>query len=387
MRISIFSNAYKPTISGVVVSISLFRQGLLDQGHDVHIFAPEYEGYQDEELYVFRFPSLDLSEQLDFSLALPFKNLIEPTVRGVKSDLIHSQHPLWMGDLAVSFAEDLKLPLVFTFHTQYERYVQHYIPLAPDLAGKLMEGFVGRYLQHCDHIVTPTASVRDQILRDYAVEAPVTVVPTPVNLSQFRDLNPHAVRTKLGLTDHKFLLYVGRLSKEKELGRLLQSFARVLSDCPRARLILLGRGPIRESLQKKAKKLGIRDAMEFVDAVPHHQVPDYMAAADLFVFPSTTETQGLVLVEAMAAGTPVVAVQAPGLVDVVSKGGGVLVPQDEEAFAAAVIHLLEDDQARLAMQAKAKATADLFSVETASRQLIDVYEQTLQTYKDRSREK
>jgi len=110
MRILVFSNAYKPSVSGVVTSISLFRQGLIKAGHDVYIIAPEHKDYQDEEPYVFRFPALDLPEELDMSLLIPFKIAMTPTVRGVKPDVIHSQHPVVMGWLATTFARDLNLP-------------------------------------------------------------------------------------------------------------------------------------------------------------------------------------------------------------------------------------------------------------------------------------
>ena len=109
MRVAVFTNAYKPAISGVVTSIALFRQGLMQAGHDTYIFAPEYEDYFDTEHYVFRLPALDLSDQLNVSLVLPFRNLIDLTMRGLQPAVIHSQHPVWMGDLAATFARDLGL--------------------------------------------------------------------------------------------------------------------------------------------------------------------------------------------------------------------------------------------------------------------------------------
>ena len=126
MRVVFFTNAYKPTISGVVTSISLFRQGLLDAGHGVNIVAPQQGDYQDEEPYVFRLPAIDLPGEIDLSLAMPLKALIETALRGLKPSLIHSQHPILMGDLAAAFARELEIPLVFTFHTRYDEYAQQY---------------------------------------------------------------------------------------------------------------------------------------------------------------------------------------------------------------------------------------------------------------------
>jgi 1,2-diacylglycerol 3-alpha-glucosyltransferase len=374
MRILIFSNAYKPTVSGVVTSIALFHQGLIEAGHDVHIIVPEYADYEDEEPYVFRFPALELPDQLDLSLVIPFKTARAPTVRGIKPTLIHSQHPFVMGGLAAAFARDLNLPLVFTFHTRYDVYAQKYVPIVPDLAGMVTEEIVKRYLEKCTHVVAPTPSVRDLILRDYETGVPVTVVPTPVDLSQYHDLEPQRVRAALGLENAELLLYVGRLADEKNLDFLLQAFARIVAERPQARLVLVGKGPHERGLQRLAQRLDLDGRAIFTGPVPHGEVPHYAAAADLFVFPSVTETQGLVLIEAMAAGAPVVAVKAPASVDVLAEGGGLLVPAQEDAFAAAVLELLADGPRRLAMGERAAQAVQRYAIPAATARLVEVYE-------------
>jgi 1,2-diacylglycerol 3-alpha-glucosyltransferase len=374
MRIIIFSNAYKPTISGVVTSIALFRRGLIEAGHEVHIVAPEHKDFDDEEPYVFRLPALDLPGQLDLSLAVPFKTPIATTVRGIKPALIHSQHPILMGDLAVALARDLSLPLVFTFHSRYDEYAQRYVPIAPELAGMVTKEIVGRYLEKCTHIVVPTTSIRHVILREYDADAPVTVVPTPVDLSRYHNLEPRCVRTTLGLEHAELLLYVGRLAREKGLDFLLRAFAKVTATRPQARLLLVGKGPEEDDLQETAQELGLGERVIFAGAVPHSEVPHYAAAADLFVFSSVTETQGLVLIEAMAAGTPVVAVEAPGSVDVLEGGGGLLVPVREDAFADAVLGLLADEGRRQAMGKQAAQAAQRYTIPAATVRLLAVYE-------------
>jgi 1,2-diacylglycerol 3-alpha-glucosyltransferase len=374
MRILVFSNAYKPSISGVVTSIALFRQGLTETGHDVYIIVPEYEDYQDEEPYVFRFPALDLPDQLDLSLVIPFKTTMAPTVRGLKPAVIHSQHPVVMGGLAASFARDMNLPLVFTFHTRYDVYAQKYVPIAPDLAGMLTEEIIKRYLEKCTHIVAPTPSIRDFILREYEPDVPVTVVPTPVNLSQYHDLEPWRVRAALGLEQAELLLYVGRLADEKNLDFLLQVFTRVVAERPQARLLLVGRGPHEHRLQRLAQKLGLGERAIFTGPVPHSEVPHYAAAADLFVFPSTAETQGLVLIEAMAAGTPVIAAEALGSADVLTEGGGLLVPAQEDAFTGAVLGLLANEPRRRTLGEQAAQAVQRYAIPTAAARLVTVYE-------------
>jgi len=374
MRIVIFSNTYKPVISGVVMSIALFRRGLIEAGHDVHIIAPEYEDYEDEEPGIFRFPALDLPDRLDLSLVIPFKTSMTPTVRGIKPALIHSQHPVWMGGLAAAFARDLNLPLVFTFHSRYDEYAQRYVPIAPELAGMVTEDIVGRYLEKCTHIVAPTPNIRDLILRDYGVDVPVTVVPTPVDLGQYHDLEPQRVRAALGLENAELLLYVGRLAEEKNLDFLLRAFARIVATRSQARLLLVGKGPRERRLRRMMRKLGLGERGIFTGPIPHSEVPHYAAAADVFVFPSVAETQGLVLIEAMAAGTPVVAVKSPSSADVLAEGGGLLVPAREDAFAEAVLGLLADEPRRRAMGEQAARAARRYSIPAATARLLSVYE-------------
>jgi len=377
MRIVIFSDAYKPTVSGVVMSIAIFRRGLIEAGHEVHIVAPEFGDYEDEEPYIFRFPALDLPERLNLSLVIPIKTPMSPTVHGIKPHLIHSQHPFVMGGVAAAFARDLRLPLVFTFHTRYDEYAQHYIPIAPRLAGRITEEIVGRYLDRCTHIVAPTPSIRDFILRVFDTGVPVTVVPTPVDLSMYHDLEPQRVCAALGLEDAEVLLYVGRLAEEKNLDLLLRAFARIVAARPQARLVLVGKGPHERGLRCAAQKLGLGERVIFTGPIPHGEVPHYAATADLFVFPSMTETQGLVLIEAMAAGIPVVAVEAPGPVDVLSEGGGLLVPAQEDAFASAVLALLADEPRRRALGREAAQAAQRYAVPVAIARLLAVYEEAI----------
>jgi glycosyltransferase involved in cell wall biosynthesis len=350
---------------------------LIEGGHDVHIVAPEYRDFEDEEPYVFRLPALDLSDQLDLSLAMPLKAPIATALRGIKPAVIHSQHPILMGNLAAAFAQDLCVPLVFTFHTRYDEYAQQYVPIMPVWADKVTEEIVGRYLEKCAHVVAPTPSIRDLILRQYAPNVPVTVVPTPVDLDQYDGLDPQRIQTSLGLEDTEVLLYVGRLAGEKNLDLLLRAFARIVGVRAQARLLMVGDGPKAAGLGRTARDLGLGNKVVFTGAIPHSEVPDYAAAADVFVFSSLTETQGLVLIEAMAAGTPVVAVEAPSSVDVLTEGGGVLVPPQEEAFANAVLALLANRPRLRAIGEQATRAARRYTVPAARERLLSVYEEAI----------
>ncbi len=378
MRIAVFSNSYKPTISGVVRSMLLFRQGLLHAGHEVSIIAPEYTDYKDDEPYIFRFPAIDLTSQVDLSLLIPIKGLMAPTVTGLKPDVIHSQHLVVMGNLAVNFARDLKKPLVFTFHTLYEEFAQKYVPIAQDFAGAVMDEVVLRYLSHCTHIIAPTPSIRSMILQKYGVDAPVTVIPTPVDLDNYVDLCPEQIRRQLGLETAEILLYLGRLSEEKDLEFLLEAFAYIAARRPMAHLLLIGKGPIENQLRKQAERLNITPRVRFTGAIPFSDVAHYVAAADLFVFSSRVETQGLVLVEAMAAGTPIVAVECPSSRDILSAGGGMIVSGNEAEFALAVVQLLEDPQRMQTLSCEARQIARHYDIGSTTQKLIEVYQEAIE---------
>jgi 1,2-diacylglycerol 3-alpha-glucosyltransferase len=377
MRVTIFTNSYKPSISGVVTSIDLFRTGLLAKGHEVSVIVPEYANYEDKEPYIFRVPAIDFSQQVDMTLAIPLRGMLKRTVSGLKPHVIHSQHPIVMGGLAASSARQHRIPLVFTFHTRYEEYAHKYIKFMPELAGMVMDEVVERYLGQCSHIIAPTSSIRDLIHRKYSIKVPVTVVPTPVDLSSYSHLDPHRIRAKLGLEECEVLLYVGRLSEEKNLTFLIKSFALLVKKRPSARLVLVGKGIDENELRATVDQLDLKQQVIFTGPVPYSDVPHYAAAADLFVFPSKTDTQGLVLVEAMAAGTPVLAVDADSSSDVLAQGGGVLVEGSLERFTAALHELLSDRSRLQTLSDQALQVAKSYDIPTAVDKLVGVYEQAI----------
>jgi 1,2-diacylglycerol 3-alpha-glucosyltransferase len=181
--------------------------------------------------------------------------------------------------LAAAFARDLKLPLVFTFHTRYDEYAHQYVPLVPGLAGMLTAEIVGRYLEKCAAVIAPTPSIRDLIWQEYGASVPVVVVPTPVDLSAYHDLDPGRIRTTLNLEDAEVLMYVGRLVGEKNLDFLIRAFARIAPQRPQARLVLVGDGTHRRELENTARKLELGERVIFPGSIPPAEVPHHAAAA------------------------------------------------------------------------------------------------------------
>lgn len=383
MRIAMFTNTYKPAINGIVTSISLFNQGLQDAGHEVHIFAPKYnEMDEEDEPLVFRFPAIDLSEMVAAALPLPVKALLEPTVNGLQPDIVHAHHPLLMGDMAAEFAEERGIPLVFTFHSRFEEYVEHYAPFASNLFGTLVDRMVQRYLKRCTHVIAPSASV-GRMIEQIAPDLPITILPTPIDLSVYKGLQRDKVRSAYGLEQNEVLLYIGRLSKEKNLPFLFDAFAQIHAARPNTRLLVVGFGPLEDSLKDWVEKNDLSQAVIFTGGVQHDKIPHYAAAGDLFLFASTTETQGLVLIEAMAAGTPVVSVKGMGQIEALSQGGGVIVEEDLNVFIQQVLALLMDKHALRRLATEARSAVERYSVARSVKALVGVYQLAQKEYSAR----
>jgi glycosyltransferase involved in cell wall biosynthesis len=247
---------------------------------------------------------------------------------------------------------------VFTYHTRYDKYA-HYVPLPRHLVAAAAVGLSTRFAAGADAVIAPSALIRNE-LTARGVRTPIDVVPTGVDLAQFAPGDPIAARRALGLgADERVLLYVGRLDREKSVGRILAAFERVAGTVPRTRLVLAGHGTEADALRRQARALTVGDRITFLGVRPHESLVGCYRAADLFVFASETETQGLVLAEAAACGVPAVSVSGPGCDEVVRDGDtGVLTKPDGASLAEAVIGLLVDDERRARMAARARAVAE-----------------------------
>ena len=384
MHIAFFTNYYHPIVNGVVRSVSSFRETLMKQGHNVFVFAQSDNDYKDNEPFIFRYPSLPLPLG-DISAAIPVSPFVDQLLPILKLDVIHTHHPILLGQTAARKAAELGLPLVFTFHTQYWEYT-HYIPFPQEAIQEFLKNAVHKWLkdfmQKCQHIIIPSESMKDFLVKEYGLEERYTVVPTGTNLEPFLAADGKSLRQEKGWQDETILISVGRLAAEKNWETLLQAFAKVYSEHPDVRLILIGDGPARESLQTLATELGIAERVTFTGSLPFEEVPAYLKAADVFSFASITETQGLVTIEAMAAGLPVVSVDGSGTRDIVEHGKqGFLVENDADALANGLNQLLSDPGQMKRFRHNALKKAKTFDVDLLSKQMISVYEQAIQDKK------
>ena len=382
MHIAHYTNTYYPVVSGVVRSVSAFRQALTELGHQVFIFSQHASDYEDGEPFIFRYPAFELPIHNNFPITIPMSSHIDWLLPPLKLDVIHAHHPFLLGQTAAKKAEELNLPFVFTFHTRYRDY-SHYITLNQTIVKEVIDRWLGVYMQQCQHIVVPSDSIRDLLSDLYGVHERVTVIPTGINLAPYAERpDIHQFRQQKGWQDDKVLISAGRLAKEKNWHLLIEAAAEVIRQVPQTRLIILGEGEERESLQKLAQDLDVAERIELPGAVPFTEMPKYLFAADLFTFASITETQGLVTLEAMAADLPIVAVAGSGTSDVIThEVEGLLTDNDATALATAIVRVLQDDDLRESLRSAAQAKAHLYDIKRQAEQLTAVYQQAIQDKK------
>jgi 1,2-diacylglycerol 3-alpha-glucosyltransferase len=374
VRVALFTNNYVPFCGGVTISVETLRRGLEASQHEAWVFAPRFPGTPPDGDRVIRYPSVPAATYPEFALAIPYSPRIAARARRLEVDIVHAHHPFLLGPVARRLARRLGVPLVFTYHTRYEKYA-HYVPLSRALVERAAVRLSTRFANRCDAVLAPSALIRDE-LQARGVRAPITVVPTGVDLQQFRPGDRQEARRALGLPDTGLLLlYVGRLDREKSVERILLAFDRVAGTVPQAHLALVGQGTEAARLRAVAESALAAPRIMFLGARPHDGLAPYYRAADAFVFASETETQGLVLAEAAACGTPAVAVSAPGCDEVVRDGEtGLLTKSDTTALADAVISLLLDDSRRAGMGRAARALAERqFDVRVQIERTLAVY--------------
>lgn len=385
MHIAYFTNFYLPVINGVVRSVRSFRDELSRRGHNVFIFAQEHADYADEDPFIFRYPSLNLSPGLDVPAAIPISPFIDRLIPGVKLDVIHTHHPFLLGQAAAAKSLELDLPLVFTFHTQYREYT-HYVPFPMETVQNFLkhalDRWLGDFMRRCQHIIIPSESMRQILVDQYGLKDRFTVIPTGIDLEAYRTADRNRIRRRRKWEKDTVMISVGRLAPEKNWTTLIHAAALVLKEHPRFRLVLIGDGQERKVLEGLARELGIRRRVTFTGALPFSEIPTYMKASDLFGFASVTETQGLATLEAMAARLPVVAVDASGTRDILKHGKqGYLVENTAEALAAAIKKLLSNPARMNQFAEAAHKKAQSFNIERLADKLLDVYGQAIRDKK------
>ncbi|MCX7893532.1 MAG: glycosyltransferase [Burkholderiales bacterium] len=381
MRILHVSDVYFPRVNGVSTSIRTFRAELERLGHESALVAPRYPVGDTDEPGVHRIDSryLPLDPEDRAMRWRPLRALARELAPR-RFDLVHVQTPFLAHYAGLAFARAWDVPAVATYHTLFEEYLFHYVPFAPRAAMRaLARRFSRGQCNALDAVVAPSGPMRDA-LRRYGVTAPIEVIPTGLRPEELTGGDGARFRSRYGIPPSRPLLaFVGRVAFEKNIDFLLRMLLQVRREIPDVLLVVTGEGPAESRLKRLATALELDANVRFLGYLDRGSaLLDCYRAADAFVFASRTETQGLVLLEAMALGTPVVALAVMGTADILREGRGALIaPDDEREFAARVVAVLADPELAAALSASAREHAAAWSAAAMARRLAGLYERVL----------
>ncbi|MEB4591435.1 glycosyltransferase [Candidatus Thiothrix sp. Deng01] len=381
MRILMVSDVYFPRVNGVSTSIQAFRQALQAAGHLVTLIAPDYGQTVADEAGIVRISSRKVVvDPEDRMMRIRHIHRLTEALRAEDYDIIHIHAPFVAHYAGLKLARKLKLPVVATYHTFFEEYLYNYVKWLPkEWLRYAARRFSRTQCAELDALVVPSSAMQ-QVLVDYGVGTPMTVLPTGLDMQVFEAGDGAAFRRKQEIpADRPVILFVGRVAFEKNIGFLLEVVGRLQARIPNILLVIAGEGPAEKALHAQVKRGGLQQQVKFVGYLRRDgDLQACYKAADVFVFASRTETQGLVLIEAMACGTPVVSTAVLGTRDVIGAGqGGLVAPEDAEGFAAQVERLLQDKVLHAQKTEEALAYAASWSHTAQAEKLVVFYQQVM----------
>lgn len=383
LKVLFISDVYFPRINGVSTSINTFVKQMQSLGHVVHLIAPDYgvaaqDDAKNNEAWIKRIPARSIyfdpeDKLMKFSEAMK----LLPVLEQEKYDIIHVHTPFVAHYLGLKLAEKLNIPCIETYHTFFEDYLHHYLPWVPKSLARGMARMISkRQCNAVDAIVAPSQPMLE-VLRGYGVRVTAEVIPTGLQESSFEVADGQAFRLKYGIAlDRPKLLYVGRVAFEKNIHFLLEMTLLLIEKHPEVLLVVTGEGPAEASLHKLAKTIGLENNIQFIGYLDRNtELNACYQSADIFVFASKSETQGLVLLEAMAQGTPVVAIAELGTASILIEGKGALIANDNTLdFAERVQQLLAYPEQRFELGSRAKAYAlDKWTAEFQAERMLNFY--------------
>lgn len=372
MVIGFFTDGYFPQLNGVAVSVAACAKALEDLGHEVYIIAPSYPNVKNESKKVIRITSVKYSESPNIRLAtyLPGKSIT--LSKKINFDIIHGHGggPLTM--LGFEVAKVSRIPYVVTYHTLWNQYM-HYFLNGKVITPKMTEVASRIFGNRCDMVVVPTNKVKMELL-SYGIDKPIKIISNGIDITRFKNASSSWLRQKYGIrSSTKIVLHVGRVGKEKSINYLLDAYCKVLAEVPDSIFILVGDGSV-NTFEEYAKELGIQNNILFTGGLLPLDIPAVYKGADVFVFASRTETQGVVILEAMASGIPVVTVKDDAYVEIFKNGkGGLMVDGDANDFAKEVVGVLSDAKKRELMVKESLKIVEEHSILATARELEHLY--------------
>ncbi len=380
MNVLMCTNTFTPHVGGVARSVEQFTDQFRQRGHRILVVAPEFPDIPAKESGVLRVPAVQHFNGSDFSVPVPVPGMLHAALDRFRPDIVHSHHPFLLGDTALRISASRNIPVVFTHHTQYEKYT-HYIPGDSELLKRFAVELAVGYCNLCDAVIAPSRSILER-LRNQGVTSEIVEIPTGVDTSVFGRGDGNAWRDRHQVPPSAFIVgHVGRLAPEKGLDFLASAVAKFIASHAGSMFLIAGDGPSAETIRQTFRGRGITGQLIQLGSLPRSQLADVYAAMDVFVFASLSETQGMVLTEAMAASTPVVAIDGPGVREIIQDGvNGRMIPtKDEDTFLDALnwIYSISPDE-RQQLHSAARQTADEFSLEKTAARVLELYDRLLE---------
>lgn len=379
MKIVMATNTYKPITGGLEKSVSIFSKEYQKRGHQVLIVAPEHKEAPKGERNIFRVPAIQNFNGTDFSIELPIHFNLLKVLDKFNPDIVHAHHPFLLGDTALRIAQKYQVPLVFTHHTLYEEYT-HYVPLKAKALKKFVISLATEYANLSDYVFVPSQSIL-KLIESRGVKTKKEVIPTGIYVDDFTNGDGLGFRKKLKIRKSVFLVgIVGRVAPEKNIVFLTDTVIDFLKKKKEAEFLIVGEGDLLELIKDKFKKNNLLERLHCPGILSGQELVDAYNALDVFAFASHSETQGLVLLEAMAAGIPVVAVDAPGVREVLDdkRNGRLLKNDNQKEFSQALDWVFSMSQERRRkLKEAAKRKAEKFSVFGFTERALKVYQELI----------
>lgn len=392
MRIAFFTNCYKPLVNGVVTSISSLKEAYERKGHEAYVFAPRVKDYVDQEKNVFRYRSVNLTSKVKYPLPIPLSFRVKKIITEFNPDIVHIHHPFLLSSVAIMYGKRLGIPKILTLHTQYEQYAHYVSPIPERLTQEAIKMIIHNLSYKIDCITTPSESMRE-LIRSYGVKNRIEIIPNAIHLISFKEddvFKRTEIKKKYNLKeDDKIILFVGRVASEKSIDKIIKALAIIKKrDISKVKLLIIGDGPAMDELKQLARTLKIEKDVIFAGTVSYEEIRHYYKTAYVFTIASTTETFGIVTIEALASGVPVLAVKAPGAVDILTDGvDGLLVDNDVEKFANALEKIIREPELREKLSRGALKTSEKYSIDTISERMLNLYREVIEIEKSKSKEK
>ncbi len=387
MKIAYFTDQYWPSISGVSVSVDAFAKELTNMGHEVFLFVPDYPGASESDTLknrqnIFRFRShkVPFNDENRIVHKSEKKNIFK-ILNSIKPDIIHTHTEFSLGKIGSKYARMNKIPLVMTCHTNWEELIGLYVPLIPTwLARPYCRYFMRKNYRKADIIIVPT-SLMEVLLNLYFIFKPIRVIPTGIDHADFEYVH-HCDEVSVSnvykefpvLEGKKFLFFAGRLGMEKNIEFLIDVLKNLALKHPSLYLVIAGDGPARKDLENYVSEKGLKEKVIFTGFVEREKLKDFYSSSNVFVFASKVESQGLVTLESMACGTPVVAIGKMGTREVMGgDSGGFMVDDDMDLFVEKTDLLLSDFKVCQAKSEEAERHADRWTIQAQAVKMERLY--------------